>query len=1009
MEDVNPDNYNVVCEWSHSRHDGHWTMRFRGNMEEREQLICVACVIEMMEENSISIVRKKYLLSCFRDVLVKFPSKVVELLSMDGRACIHFIITLMDLLQSIEDSVTLNLVIEVFTVLMGEFKSDEVVCCVLDQCQKQLSDKSSMRKSLPIFMLLGKLLLIIPFLAEKLIHKYSMLLKHMEMALVYPDEAVRASVCYIFCAMYSYPPIVEKLSLYFSERLCKLIISVMEAAQTKELQINSLGLLKHLLQFRQFVTVMMSSNGTEGVNLEDELIPQETVLQGGNSLLLLLKKLLLNRDEILQIISVQCMTSILVHSPVQYAPELVYADIPEFLFERLSSSDEILVWSIYSCLLLLTEEKLFFSKCHTIYGIESLVRSLKETMRMNNTEVQKQGLLLFGEILKRQPSGLKLFMNFAIWSEAVVVLQEAVTSSNLEVVTEAANAVAAFLRKHHLAVPIQYQELQSLIKALLMHCTDISVPFKGDIIRGKEADTDLAVKELYESIITLETAHLEAAFIIVSDFNTASLTKVSPKFCQHIQNQYVQKEQNRNFSRQGQLLLSTLEAFLSACRLAVDCRKDPSLQENTFTSPDIVNENVLENFSEFLLTVCDTLCIPMIMKHYEKTPNAAVMEVFFSVLSVQYKVLPNAAKLFSSKLASSSFIRFTMELKVKFCTGGRNSRLNQACSDFLCDMCKILFTATEDILNYQNDLDDVSALFVKYIPHLNYTFLDTISVLSESFDTIGIDEDLQSRQYCLLLLLYLAHMYDNRLFSEGPLFKAISSFLRTSFNQGHSLPSFVLRAAVYLLSICQEKCNKLDLISLKSICKFLESTATVSSVYTNHPLVLKFFFHYPELTDRFGHWILKCWFTHFDINSDKYENLVPGFQSDANCLMTVIQGNPNVLLILLDIVHTEENELALKALLTLKSFLKKSDNMVPTTYLLRPRFLQILQRFTIENNIQTSKGSHKTKKPDRTHLRLKKRINHINNKTTVALRAKVLKCLAQNLCFGFALKESDYY
>ncbi|XP_072889409.1 meiosis inhibitor protein 1 [Hemitrygon akajei] len=857
MEDVNPDNYNVVCEWSHSRHDGHWTMRFRGNMEEREQLICVACVIEMVEENSISIVRKKYLLSCFRDVLVKFPGKVVELLSMDGRACIHFIITLMDLLQSIEDSVTLNLVIEVLAALMGEFKSDEVVCCVLDQCQKQLSDKSSMRKSLPIFMLLGKLLLIIPFLAEKLIHKYSMLLKHIEMALVYPDEAVRASVCYIFCAMYSYPPIVEKLSLYFSERLCKLIISVMEAAQTKELQINSLGLLKHLLQFRQFVTVMMSSNGTEGVNLEDELIPQETVLQGGNSLLLLLKKLLLNRDEILQIISVQCMTSILVHSPVQYAPELVYADIPEFLFERLSSSDEILVWSIYSCLLLLTEEKLFFSKCHTIYGIESLVRSLKETMRMNNTEVQKQGLLLFGEILKRQPSGLKLFMNFAIWSEAVVVLQEAVTSSSLEVVTEAANAVAAFLRKDHLAVPIQYQELQSLIKALLMHCTDISVPFKGDIIRGKE-------------------------------------------------NQYVQKEQNRNFSRQGQLLLSTLEAFLSACRLAVDCQKDPSLQENTFTSPDIVNENVLENFSEFLLTVCDTLCIPMIMKHYEKTPNAAVMEVFFSVLSVQYNVLPNAAKLFSSKLASSSFIRFTMELKVKFCTGGRNPRLNQACSDFLCDMCKILFTATEDILNYQNDLDDVSALFAKYIPHLNYTFLDTISVLSEGFDTIGIDEDLQSRQYCLLLLLYLAHMYDNRLFSEGPLFKAISSFLRSSFNRGHSLPSFVLRAAIYLLSICQEKCNKLDLvnidvffISLKSICKFLESTATVSSVYTNHPLVLKFFFHYPELTDRFGHWILKCWFTHFDINSDKYENLVPGFQSDANCLMNVIQGNPNVLLILL--------------------------------------------------------------------------------------------------------------
>jgi len=41
---------------------------------------------------------------------------------------------------------------------------------------------------------------------------------------------------------------------------------------------------------------------------------------------------------------------------------------PEFLFEHLSSSSEILVWSSYNCLILLAEEPLFFSKCHTVYG-----------------------------------------------------------------------------------------------------------------------------------------------------------------------------------------------------------------------------------------------------------------------------------------------------------------------------------------------------------------------------------------------------------------------------------------------------------------------------------------------------------------------------------------------------------------------------------------------------------------------------------------------------------------
>ncbi|XP_038639375.1 meiosis inhibitor protein 1 isoform X3 [Scyliorhinus canicula] len=839
MEEPTSDNWNVVCEQIHSRHDGHWTLRFKEDLQDREQLLCVACVIEMAEGNKISIVRKTYTLTCFRNVLVRFPQAVVEVLSMDARVCVHFIVTLLDLLQNFEDSASLDLVIEVLALLTAELKSEQFVCCVLEECQKQLSEKNSMRKSLPVFKLLGKLLLTIPFLAEKLIQEYR--------------------------------------------------------------------LLKHLLQFRQFVTVMMGSFGTEEIVPEDEAISQ-----GGNSLLLLLKKLLLSRDETLQIASVQCMTSILVHSPVQYAPAVVYADIPEFLFERLCSTDEILVWSVYSCLLLLTEEKHFFSKCHTIYGIESLIRSLKETMRVNNVEVQKQGLLLFGEILKRQPLGIKLFMNFTIWHEAIVVLQEAMTSCSLEVTTEAANALAAFLRKDHLSVPAQYQELQRLIEVLLMRCADLPVPSmirsNGSTIKGKES-------------------------------------------------QSVMREQNKKFSRQGQLLLSALVAFLNACRLAVDCQKDPYVQENAFTAPSIGSENMLEKYSEFLMKVCDTLCIPVTMKHYEKTPSVTAMEVFFSILSVQYSILPNRAKLFSIKLASSSFIRFTVELKAKFCSGGRNPKLNQACSDFLCRICRILFLSVENVLNYQDDLDSISALFAGCIPHLNYTFFDAISVLSESLDTIGIDEDLQNHHHCLLVILYLAHMYEDRFFSEGPLFTAVSSFLHTSLDRGHSLPPFVVRASIFLLSVCQEKCSRLDWVTLGSICKILEGIFNFPSVYTCHLLVLKFFFHYPELTDRFGHFVLRCWFAHVDIRSFEDENLVPNSQSDTSCVINIIQGNPNVLLILLDMVHVGEMELAYKALLILKCFLRNCDNIMLASDLLRPLLLQILQRFTVENNAQPSEGN----------------------------------------------------
>lgn len=39
--------------------------------------------------------------------------------------------------------------------------------------------------------------------------------------------------------------------------------------------------------------------------------------------------------------------------------------------------------------------------CHFEVGIESVVRSLHGSLRMNNTELHKQGLLLFAEILTR--------------------------------------------------------------------------------------------------------------------------------------------------------------------------------------------------------------------------------------------------------------------------------------------------------------------------------------------------------------------------------------------------------------------------------------------------------------------------------------------------------------------------------------------------------------------------------------------------------------------------------
>lgn len=45
----------------------------------------------------------------------------------------------------------------------------------------------------------------------------------------------------------------------------------------------------------------------------------------------------------------------------------------------------------------------------------------------------------------------------------------------------------------------------------------------------------------------------------------------------------------------------------------MEFQNEPSAQENPFTAPGAENEDTLEAFSEFLLSACDSLCIPMVM------------------------------------------------------------------------------------------------------------------------------------------------------------------------------------------------------------------------------------------------------------------------------------------------------------------------------------------------------------------------------------------------------------
>ncbi|XP_058047648.1 meiosis inhibitor protein 1 [Ahaetulla prasina] len=890
----------LVCERFHSRHDPHWLLEFLPSP------LCLACAIETLKEDGVSLIRKKHVVSCLRDVLTQHATRVIPLFVQNERICAYFIATLFGILQIVEDSNILDLLIEVLVQLVVELKLERYLHYLLDECQKELCKIATTRNSLPVFILLGKLADAIPLFADTLVTEHSNLIEHLTAGLMYPNERIKAAVCYLYGKLYAVPSAAEQLTIHFKDKLNSLILTTLKDAQTMELQLNSVGLLKQLLKYDNFVSIIMSFTGKAVVSASPELF------EGDSLLPLILKKLLLSRDEILQVASTQCMAAILVHSPAKYAPAFIHADIPEFLFECLFCMSESLIWSVYCCLLLLTEEQLFFSKCHTVYGIEPFIKSLKETLHLNNIELQKQGLLLFTEILKKQPEDIKLFTNIATFKDAVSVLMEAVKCPVTEVASEAVKAVTAILRKDHVSFPpIQYEQLQKLIETILIRCNDLPLaPFSKRLMdhRGDRCN-------------------------------------------------------NRALSQQAQFLQSALESFRNACSLAVQYQKDPLAQKNAFTAPNSENIETLKRFSEFLLWISDSLCIPLVMKYSERAVRPGIMEVFISALSILFNVVPDMHKRLSIKMASSSFIQLNLELKAKFCSGQSNAALNQACSSFLHSMCLSLHLSSEKMVDSSKQKQEISELLWKTLPLLNFSALESLRLLSETPDPLCLNETLRNQQYSLLFLFYLAFSHEDRIVPEADLFSAISSFLLSVEDQGDCPPPYIVKAILYLLAICQHKSKVLDLPCLSAIRKILDVISDLSLVYVHHPLLLKFFLQYPDLMGRFGHCILQLWFSYEDFSQTEYEDAATRGSVDFsdssinfNSLICLLKANPSAVLVLLDLVCFGTNEVAQKVLISLKKFLRIAEDL-HVCDLLRSQFLQILQQLLVDNNSSISQAS----------------------------------------------------
>ncbi|KAK6311798.1 hypothetical protein J4Q44_G00174620 [Coregonus suidteri] len=604
------------------------------------------------------------------------------------------------MLHTVEDPATLKQAIQVLVQLLLELQSEQYVYYILDEIHTQLCDQSSVRGFLPTFTFLGKLVDAVPSLPQSLASSHVPLLERLCSTLLYPDEGLKASVFYVWQRVWGAAGAAQSLPSPLRDRVCLLLLQTLAHACSTQLTINCLGFLKQHLKLGEVVSVLMNSPCEQIRSDVDQSLGQDREDQSSTQLSLercplplILKKLLLSGDETLQVASAQCMAAILVHSPSQYCASFIQADVPEFLFERLSSGSE----------------------CHSVYGIESLVRSLKEALRLTNVEVQRQGLLLLTEILERQPVGVRLFPS----GPGFVAVAEAVLSG------VSSHGATALLRVNHQSSPVQYKELEKLVEAIIARCTELPLP-------------------------------------------ASSRCRVSLKGA----------EPSSQASRAGGFLLQALVCFHAACRLVEQCSSEPGLKENVFTAPSkqVQGQDPLESLC--LLHCCDTVCIPTVTRHCEHAPSAQVLQHFFSILSYQFSLLPSLRPLFAAKLASSGFFRLALEHKAVLCAGNRNPALNAACCGFLQRLSVCLLSQPDPATSIlPQDCEEIEAVFRSSLPSLCCRVCEWPSLLCESPGSQCDPAGPRATQYCLLTLLHLALQHGDRLLPDSTVFSCVVTLL----------------------------------------------------------------------------------------------------------------------------------------------------------------------------------------------------------------------------------------
>lgn len=335
--------------------------------EKNEVFPCFACCTLSLEDKQELGLRKRVILSSYRDLMESNAQILINVVEADDQIVFHTVHVFMNLINC-NDERFLKLSGECLLLFLIHMKKEGLGLAVMQRLTIEIEEDCNFTRSLPHFYILGRLFQVFPDLVLKGACVKSKFLHILANGLSYPLDEVKAGILFLLLQIYQNNEKNNVTPRSLDAVFAKSFLRILKCTQNKDLLKLSLGLLQIFIsKVLQNVSILFEIS-TDEVNLID-----------------IIKKIILSNEAPFQICIVQCVCHLLNNPSLEKQITLLLeANIPEILFDALSTKNELLLESILCCLHLFMHHAEAPIKNHFVFGIGVIIEVCYSLLALKN-------------------------------------------------------------------------------------------------------------------------------------------------------------------------------------------------------------------------------------------------------------------------------------------------------------------------------------------------------------------------------------------------------------------------------------------------------------------------------------------------------------------------------------------------------------------------------------------------------------------------------------------------